>query len=357
MWPHKQDVTQVLAYVAQACHEFVPPEALESLLMKIANNFVSERSAPEVMAVGINAIREVCRRCPLAMTEDLLQDLAEYKKYKNKAVMTAAKGLIGTFRELNPTLLKKKDRGRPDDDDGLGESGGAPLAFGEQRPVEFLSGIELLTMAEDEDAERGDGMPGHGEPGAAITSERLAAEDDGWSDGSGGWVNISDDEGGPVAATPDGPVVIDALTAEARRAKAISRMGDRPLTQADFERIKMLQLERKLMPSHSEKRARATDETSAQVLDESALLPLMKKSRQTKAERLAQIKEGREERGKFNIRKGHEGGTTNREKEHRKNPMMIKHKLSMRRKATESATSKVARAQLVKKQFRGKKAR
>ena len=62
LWPHKQDVTQVLAYVAQACHEHVPPEVLESLLMKIANNFVSERSAPEVMAVGINAIREISRR-------------------------------------------------------------------------------------------------------------------------------------------------------------------------------------------------------------------------------------------------------------------------------------------------------
>lgn len=112
LWPHKQDVTQVLTYVAQACHETVPPEALESVLMKIANNFVSERSAPEVMAVGLNAIREICRRCPLAMTDTLLQDLAEYKKYKNKSVMTAAKGLIGTFRELNPSLLKKKDRGR-----------------------------------------------------------------------------------------------------------------------------------------------------------------------------------------------------------------------------------------------------
>ena len=36
LWPTKPDVTQVLAYVAQACHEYVPPDALESVLLKIA---------------------------------------------------------------------------------------------------------------------------------------------------------------------------------------------------------------------------------------------------------------------------------------------------------------------------------
>lgn len=31
----------------------------------------------EIMAVGINAIREVCARCPLAMERDLMQDLVQ----------------------------------------------------------------------------------------------------------------------------------------------------------------------------------------------------------------------------------------------------------------------------------------
>ena len=52
LWPMKQDVTLVLTYIAQACHEDVPPECMESVLLKIANNFVSEKSSPEVMAVG-----------------------------------------------------------------------------------------------------------------------------------------------------------------------------------------------------------------------------------------------------------------------------------------------------------------
>ena len=49
---HGTDVTQVLAYIAQAAHELVPPDALESTVLKISYNFVSEKSMPPVMAVG-----------------------------------------------------------------------------------------------------------------------------------------------------------------------------------------------------------------------------------------------------------------------------------------------------------------
>lgn len=34
---------------------------------------------------SINAVREVCNRCPLVMSEELLRDLAAYKKSKNKS--------------------------------------------------------------------------------------------------------------------------------------------------------------------------------------------------------------------------------------------------------------------------------
>ena len=41
-----------------------------------------------------------------------VQDLAAYKKYREKEVSSAARGLIGLFRELAPQMLEKKDRGR-----------------------------------------------------------------------------------------------------------------------------------------------------------------------------------------------------------------------------------------------------
>ena len=79
-------------------------------------------------------------------------------------------------------------------------------------------------------------------------------------------------------------------------------------------------MERKLLPSASNKRSRVDRD---EVLEENALLPNAKKAHSTKEERVASIMEGREGRGKFGIKKGHEGGTTNKMKDKRKNPKMI----------------------------------
>ena len=110
--PNKADVTRLLAAAATACHELVPPDALEPLLRQLVNQFVHDRARPEVVAVGINTVREICLRCPLVMHEDLLQDLAQYKRARDKPVATAARALIALFRELAPGMLEKKDRGK-----------------------------------------------------------------------------------------------------------------------------------------------------------------------------------------------------------------------------------------------------
>ena len=41
-----------------------------------------------------------------------------YRKFREKEVATAARGLIGLFREINPAMLAKRARGRGAD---LGE--------------------------------------------------------------------------------------------------------------------------------------------------------------------------------------------------------------------------------------------
>ncbi|XP_017789380.1 PREDICTED: protein SDA1 homolog [Habropoda laboriosa] len=111
--PHQREVTKLLQFIAQSSHELVPPDVLEPVLKTLANNFVTERNSADVMAIGLNAIREICTRCPLVMNADLLQDLARYKHYKERSVMMAARSLIGLFRISIPELLHKKDRGRP----------------------------------------------------------------------------------------------------------------------------------------------------------------------------------------------------------------------------------------------------
>ena len=58
----------------------------------------------------LNTVREVCARCPLTMSCDLLQDLTAYKKYRDKSVAMAARSLIQLFRTINPSLLARKDK-------------------------------------------------------------------------------------------------------------------------------------------------------------------------------------------------------------------------------------------------------
>ena len=63
-----------------------------------------------VRFVRLNTIREICSRCPLAMTEDLLRDLTQYQRKHGKAVTSAARSLVLLFRRTNPKFLHKKDR-------------------------------------------------------------------------------------------------------------------------------------------------------------------------------------------------------------------------------------------------------
>ena len=83
-------MTLILTYVAQATHDLVPEDTFEPVLMAIANHFVSDRSSSEVMAVGLNAIREICTRCPNAMNQTLLEDLVQYRKYKDKSMFSTS---------------------------------------------------------------------------------------------------------------------------------------------------------------------------------------------------------------------------------------------------------------------------
>ncbi|GAB2297005.1 hypothetical protein Dimus_031110 [Dionaea muscipula] len=158
--PHQRDVTNLLAAAVQACHDMVPPDAVEPLFRQLVNQFVHDRSRLESIAVGLNVVREICLRIPLLMTEELLQDLVLYKKSHDKAVSSAARSLVTLFREICPSLLVKKDRGRPNDPKAR------PKAFGEVNVASDVLGIELLTKDDvddddntddDDDAAIGDG--------------------------------------------------------------------------------------------------------------------------------------------------------------------------------------------------------
>ncbi|EMS14679.1 SDA1 domain containing 1, putative [Entamoeba histolytica HM-3:IMSS] len=145
LYVRHENITQLLAYTAQAIHPLVPPDAVEPIVRTILNNFVSDRSRVEAQALGLNTVRTICERCPLVMNQSMLKDLTMYKKSHNKAVVSAARSLISLYRGINPELLSKKDRGRPD------QQHKTILQYGEQKVYDGPIGAELLEKKESSD--------------------------------------------------------------------------------------------------------------------------------------------------------------------------------------------------------------
>ena len=68
----------------------------------------------------------------------MLQDLAQYSKFREKAAAAAARSLVALFREIAPGMLEKKDRGRGADMSAV------PLAYGHSEGLDRVPGAHLL---------------------------------------------------------------------------------------------------------------------------------------------------------------------------------------------------------------------
>ncbi|CDS00063.1 hypothetical protein [Sporisorium scitamineum] len=196
--PHQQHITHILVSLAQSVHDQTPPDVITPVVRKLSDAFVHPGVSSEVVAAGINSIREICRRQPWAMEETLLEDLISYRKSKDKGVCAASRGLLALYREVNPAMLKKKERGK------MGslavQEGRAAAPFGvDQEEVHGIQGIDLLEKHLEEEEKRK--AAGEGE------DDDEDAEDKGWegweeeSDGDNsddesedGWINVSSDD-------------------------------------------------------------------------------------------------------------------------------------------------------------------
>ncbi|XP_024991765.1 protein SDA1 homolog isoform X1 [Cynara cardunculus var. scolymus] len=411
--PHQRDVTNLLAAAVQACHDMVPPDAVEPLFKQIVNQFVHDRSRTESIAVGLNVVREICLRIPLLMTEDLLQDLVLYKKSHEKAVSSAARSLISLFREICPSLLIKKDRGRPTDPKAK------PKAFGEVTVPNDVPGADLL-RDEEEDDDDDDGSDGsdQDEDNSGIGEEDAISDDDISTHDGGSEFNSDDaaqmeseedesseDEGDDDSCSDndneevkdiDG-MSIDSqgtrgqkrkfvdfdgeLDAASQSLRALKRLAgpkletdasdstDGILSNEDFQRIKELKTKKdaKLALAHHGLLKKASDPKSTVFkIPTSDQLSLKRvdgvtleaniRKKMTKEERKALIKAGREDTGKYQaraaIKQNKTGGLSNRQKEHKKAmPLAAK-----RSKVERSRRQKKIKQKTAGKQFRGRKA-
>lgn len=344
--PHQREVTSVLLFAAQATHELVPPEIIQNMVKTIANNFVTERNSNEVMAVGMNAVREVCARCPLAMNSDLMQDLAQYKKYRNKAVVASARSLIQLYRSNNPELLHKKDRGKPTE----ASVEVKVKQYGEVVAPDFVQGAEVLA----EDSE---------EAGA----ESKTAEDDEWEtasedsdDSDGSWhdVHHSSDEAETVK-DEDNPS--KNLTSEEKKDRAAGISQSRLITQSEFQKIRLNQLQREIIsakPAKGKKRKFQEVETgeseNCELISINRIESIQSRPRHDKEARMATVLAGKTPKEKIRDKKrkrNPKASTTNKEKARLKPYMMVKQKKGVRGKHKRSFREKqlALRDALIKK--------
>ena len=275
------------------------------------------------------------------MTEELLQDLAEYKTYKDKGVMMASRSLIALFRSLAPELLHKKDRGRPTEATTLAKM----KQFGESDVVDFIAGAEVLGNEESDEEEE---------------EEDESGEDD----------DEEEDEEVEGEATDKNN---DVMTLEEKTQKARDATVGRILSDDDFRKIAAAQLRKQVegvrKPKKTPKKGLKRTASEANIDDDwnddeeevtgreelvnlDAIEMIHKKKRHDKEARMATVIAGREGREKFGhiSKKGTGASLTNKQKAKKKNFSMMKHKIKTKGKKSFREKQQALKKRLIKSQ-------
>nr|CAD7569164.1 unnamed protein product [Timema californicum] len=345
--PHQREVTKILQCLAQASHELVPPDALEPVLAALVNNFVTERNSSDVIAIGLNAVREMCSRCPLVMNEDLLRDLTQYKKYKDRSVMMAARSLIHLFQTSMPEMLHKKERGRPTQASVELKQ----MKFGEVDAKEYVQGAEILLNKEKNESDNNideDESDSDGEWIDVDHSEEENAKDVRKEEISEKFIKTKpltktpgasseDQEGADVSAQgkSDSENVTNTSLGDSEsqkeQAKMISTM--RLLSDEDFRKIEASQMLKEVTSARKGKKRPAPEEqqNKGELVKLGDIENIYKKRKHDRETRIATVRKGQEDRIKYggyqDRRQNPFSSKTNREKSKKKNFMMIRHKV------------------------------
>lgn len=379
--PKQLNVTQILSAAAQATHDLVPPETVNVVVRKIADEFVSDGVAAEVASAGINTIREILARNPQGIEESLLHDLTEYKGSKSKAVNSAAKSLVSLYREVAPEMLKKADRGKVATMEII-HNEREEMKYGVERDlVQGIPGLELLAKWKMDQGLLGKESDENWQLPASDEEEEDDVEGE-WIDvKAGDNINIGDDEmdeenlpqvvngikkkyikymikqkkrklarANADEDNEDGDSDLELSDDESGSNKKRKVVKTKAQLAADEEREKQQDALQKTMthimtPSDFAKLKELTTEAGVEKLTgmklrneeevDSTKLINLDRTKMSKEERMASIKEGREDREKFGSRRGKNEtphSTTNREKERKKNFVMMIHKRSVQGK-------------------------
>ncbi|XP_059045352.1 protein SDA1 homolog [Achroia grisella] len=355
LMPHQREVTRILQFAAQASHELLPPDVIEPVMKAIANNFITERNSTDVMAVGLNAVREICSRCPLAIDEDLLRDLVQYKSYKEKSVMMAARSLIQLYRQSMPNLLHKKDRGRPTEASLEVKS----KKYGEMKIESHIPGSEILLekkslVKEDKKKntkKQNKGVDSDSEDWIDVASSDSEIEiptdsedsvdeeeesnneqdnDEEECNEEQDSTNVEDSQSSPLKPRK----ILKAKQAKTQEKEEKTKQAreiamETIFTDEDFKRIEAAQVKKQVKGIKRKSGIEEETDENGELVQLSAIENIHKKRKHDKNARLETVMKGREERDKYGYkdrRKNINCSKTNREKRKTKNFQMVRHK-------------------------------
>ncbi|XKL67457.1 hypothetical protein PGB90_002948 [Kerria lacca] len=308
--PHQREATKFLQFVAQATHELIPPDIMEPVLKTLANNFVTEGNSSDVIAIGLNTIRETCQRAPLIMNEDLLKDLVSYKRHRIRSVSMAAQSLIHVYRLSMPNMLHKRDKGRPNEATLEIKA----LQYGEVDIKHFIPGAEVILEQNDEknlDEENSNCSEINSEIEENVDDTKLETEN----------LEIITDE--PLLKSSDGNFISAHDVVVQRRELAAVVSTTKILSDEDFKKIEAAQMRKQIYISKFWIICR-------ELVNLADIENIYKTKRHDKEARLETVMRGRENREKFGYKDGRLNpfsSKTNREREKKKNFMMIRHKV------------------------------
>lgn len=179
----QREVTVIMAALAQSCHSLLPPDEIRPVVTHILQNFVTETVAPEAITVGVNCLREIACRCPLALAGEQIQNICDnFARYKHRGVRMGVRSLVNMYRELNPTMLHKNFRGKAASEAmARGEFEGSGInEFGAGRELNFFAqGVEMLADRKLRKVERRESQAASSVGGLEDLEGLLSEEDEG----------------------------------------------------------------------------------------------------------------------------------------------------------------------------------
>eukprot|EP00531_Pseudo-nitzschia_arenysensis_P006092 CAMPEP_0116125500 /NCGR_PEP_ID=MMETSP0329-20121206/5842_1 /TAXON_ID=697910 /ORGANISM="Pseudo-nitzschia arenysensis, Strain B593" /LENGTH=857 /DNA_ID=CAMNT_0003619541 /DNA_START=41 /DNA_END=2614 /DNA_ORIENTATION=+ len=368
MGGHQRDVTGILAYAVQACHESV----VYGILKTIAHNFVTERCSEEQMAVGINAVRAICARTPSILSvedskdeaismafdvEAFVRDICAYANHRDRSVSIAGKSYTNFIRETHPSLLQGKNRGLKGS--ALHKAKARPMRYGEAKVNYGVEGADLLleyeakkAAYEREQARMQGGTSDDEDEEIEEDMNDVEPEEDDEDEEAPDLIVVNPEEKEDAGEngeddTPEGEEVLDLskMTQEERNKLKQEVSSSRVFTAADFAKMrKLVEREERARrdPREAARRKRAIaqgkefdflsdsdddfssdDEDAVRIkgaVNPDMIMAEAKRKRKSKAEKLKKVLEGRQ---KFETN-DRAGGSTNTEKERKKNFLMSK---------------------------------